>query len=76
MINWQFFATAGLISGVLFIIAFILWAIAASDFEISWYCEDTLNLIATIILIVVALFWLIIGIISGLNFIWDWGLIE
>lgn len=75
MINWQFFATAGLVSSVLLIIALILWGITTTCFEISWYCEDTLNLIATIILIVVALFWLIIGIISGLNFIWDWGLI-
>ena len=75
MINWQFFSMAGLVSGVLFLIAFVLWAITESYFTISWRCGDILTLIAKIILIVIVIFWLIIGIISCLNFIWSWGLI-
>ena len=75
MINWQFFATAGVVSGVLLLVAIIIDIIGCDYLATLRGYDDTLKLIAKIIYIVVAVFWFIMGIISSLNFIWGWGLI-
>lgn len=76
--NYQFFGTAGIFSGLLCVAAIVfalLWAIGIDHW---WYYKKT-NLMATLGLICFLLpiaFWLVIGILCGLNALWGWGLVK
>lgn len=73
--NWQFFATAGIVSGVLWVVALALFLLAVSDL-FSWDTQDVLNVITWICFLLPIAFWLVVGVICGLNAIWDWGLVQ
>ena len=74
MINWQFLATAGVFSGLLFIA--MLTLILINNF-LLW--DDNIgSILATISLIifgVLVLFWVVIGTLTLLSLIWSWGLV-
>ena len=74
MINWQFFATAGVVSGLLFVAMLILILIENC---IIWdgNIGSVLATISLIIFGVLVLFWVVIGTLSLLSLIWSWGLV-
>ena len=76
--NWQFFATAGICSGISIFVAIvflILWAIGE---ECYWYyvTANTMEIISMSLFILPVVFWFVIGVICGLSEIWNWGLVQ
>ena len=72
--NWQFFATAGVISGILLVIAFVSFLMICTDF-FSYDTEEVLSWVTRISLLIVLVFWFVVGIIALLSLTWDWGLV-
>lgn len=73
--NYQFFGTAGICSGVLLVVALVMLLCVASD-HFSWDTEDVLIVIAWICFLLPLAFWLVIGVLCGLNALWGWGLVK
>jgi len=77
--NYQFFGTAGIISGViglLCLICYLIWETAQYSWKISCDTATICGWIAFISFSLIASFWLIIGIICGLDALWNWGLVK
>ena len=73
--NYQFFGTAGICSGVLWLAAVVLVFLAIGDV----FCWDTQKKLAVafwICFLLPVAFWLVIGVICGLNALWGWGLVR
>jgi len=73
--NYQFFATAGICSGVLWVIA-LATALLYFSGIFDWDTEDKLVVIAWICFLLPIAFWLVMGVICGLNAILGWGLVK
>ena len=76
--NYQFFGTAGIISGLLFIAFGVLMIVSAIGDCDNWYYKvpELLYKIAWICFLTVLAFWLVVGIICGLDALWGWGLVR
>ena len=73
--NWQFFATAGIVSGILWVTALVCFLLADGG-PFSWKTERVLSIINVICFLLPIAFWLVIGVVSGLSLIWGWGLVQ
>jgi len=73
--NYQFFGTAGICSAVLWIIAVVLMLLYFSDI-FCYDTEDKLVVFTWICFLLPIAFWLVMGVICGLNAIWGWGLVK
>ena len=76
--NYQFFGTAGILSGVLWIAALVFSILYCVGCCCWWYYKRT-NLMAIlgwICFLLPIAFWLVIGIICGLSELWNWGLVQ
>lgn len=73
--NYQFFGTAGIFSGVLWIAALVLFVLIISDL-FSWDTQDKLSIATWICFLLPVAFWIVIGILCGLNALWGWGLVR
>ena len=73
--NYQFFGTAGICSGVLWLAAFALFILIQTDL-FSWDTDDNVSIAALICFLLPIVFWLVIGILCGLNALWGWGLVR
>ena len=73
--NYQFFGTAGIFSGVLWVVALVLTFLYLSDL-CCLDTEDKLVIIIWICFLLPIAFWLVIGVICGLNELWGWGLVR
>ena len=76
--NYQFFGTAGIITAIL-IGLFVIFGIAGALSEESDCCDRTtitLYIIGFVCFGIAVLFWVVVGIICGLNNIWGWGLVK
>ncbi len=72
--NYQFFGTAGICSGVLWVVALVMLLCVISD-HFSWDTEDVLNVIAWVCFLLPIAFWLVVGVLCGLSELWGWGLV-
>lgn len=73
--NWQFFATAGIVSGVLWVVAIVMFFCIISDY-FSYDGEEVLSTIMQVCFFLPIVFWLVIGVLCGLSAIWGWGLVK
>lgn len=73
--NYQFFGTAGIFSGVLWVAAFTLFIIIESN-HFSWDTEDKITIAALICFLLPFAFWLVIGVLCGLDTLWGWGMLN
>lgn len=76
--NYQFFGTAGIFSGVLLLAAVVFIILCAIGEEVPWYYKTTnlMGILCLICFLLPILFWLVIGVICGLNELWNWGLVQ
>ena len=77
--NYQFFGTAGIISGVIglvCLISFVTWETAQYSWDISYDTGKVCGWVAFISFSLLFAFWLIIGILCGLDYLWNWGLVK
>jgi len=76
--NYQFFATAGIVSGFVAIVGIVFLILWGLSYDFWW--SDTFTHVTGwgcgLCFIVIALFWLVVGIICGLSEIWGWGLVQ
>ena len=72
--NWQFFATAGIVSGILWVVALVMFCLIVGDC-FSWDTQDVLCVIAWVCFLLPIAFWIVIGAVCGLSAIWGWGLV-
>lgn len=76
--NYQFFGTAGIISGI-FVVAsivfLVLWAVSC---DCCWYYKTTnlMTMLGLICFLLPIAFWLVIGVLCGLDSLWCWGLVR
>lgn len=68
--NYQFFGTAGIITAILVVLCLIFHALSEIREDESFDC------LCLICAGIAVLFWVIIGIICGLNAVWGWGLVK
>ena len=73
--NWQFYATAGIVSALLLIVAIIFCVIGYAELTPTWDSDEACCKIGCIILLSILAFWVIVGTISLLSNIWGWGLV-
>ena len=71
--NYQFFGTAGIFSGVLWLAALVMCFLIISD--VCYWYDDIFTLIAWICFLLPIAFWLVVGVLCGLNALWGWGLV-
>lgn len=71
--NWQFFATAGIVSGLCWVIALVMFCLIVGD--VCYWKDDVFSVIMWIFFLLPIAFWLVMGVICGLNAIWGWGLV-
>ena len=76
--NWQFFATAGIASGFVAIVGIVFLILWALSYDLWWTDRTTFitGWGCGICFMAIALFWLVIGILCGLNEIWNFGLVQ
>lgn len=72
--NWQFFATAGIVSGILWVVALVMFCLIVGD--VCYWKEYIFNIILWICFLLPIVFWLVMGVMCGLNAIWNWGLVK
>ncbi len=72
--NYQFFGTAGIVSGILWVVALVMFFCIISDY-FSYDAEEVLITITWICFLLPIVFWLVIGVICGLSELWGWGLV-
>lgn len=72
--NYQFFGTAGICSGVLWVVALVMFCLIVGD--VCYWKDDIFSIIAWICFLLPIAFWLVIAVICGLNALWGWGLVR
>lgn len=73
--NWQFFATAGIISAILLVVALVMFFCIVMDY-FSYTAEEVFRTIMCICFLLPIAFWFVIGVVCGLNAVWGWGLVK
>lgn len=77
--NYQFFGTAGIVSGVIgliCLISYIIWEIGQYSWDISCNTATFCGWVAFISFSLLFAFWLIVAILYGLDYLWNWGLVK
>lgn len=67
--NWQFYMTALLFTVILIITAFALIMITLAG------GNENAGVIGLVIAAITVLFWIVVGIMSAMSLIWNWGLV-
>lgn len=67
--NWQFYMTALLFTVILIITAFALIMITLAG------GNENAGRIGLVIAAITVLFWIVVGIMSAMSLIWNWGLV-
>lgn len=76
--NYQFFGTAGICSGVLLVAAVVFVILYFVGADIPWYYKttDLMAILGWICFLLPIAFWLVIGVLCGLDALWGWGLVR
>ena len=76
--NYQFFGTAGIFSGVLWIAVVVFFILYLVGGDVPWYYKttDLMAIISWICFLLPIAFWLVIGVLCGLDALWGWGLVR
>lgn len=76
--NYQFFGTAGICSGVLWVAAVVFAVLYIVGAVTPWYYKttDLMARLGWICFLLPFAFWIVIGVLCGLDALWGWGLVR
>ena len=75
--NYQFFGTALIVTGILVLAGFLFVSLWICDDSMPWYRrKHHFGWFAVGCFLSIFVFWLIVGVLVGLDALWQWGMVE
>jgi len=76
--NYQFFGTAGICSGVLLVATVVFFILYGVGCDYWWYYKTTnlMRIIGLSCFLLTVTFWLVLGILCVLDYLWGWELVR